>query len=79
MIPSTQQVDRLGRNVVFYVDGLGEEALPPEERTAWSNRTGLRASDCGLTDESASFRTSSDSWSVVGPDAVDRPFHIHLN
>jgi hypothetical protein len=55
MIPSRQQADRLGRNVVFYVDGVGEEALSGEERTAWRDRTGRRASDCGLRDEEHFF------------------------
>jgi len=51
MIPSKQKEDRLGRNVVFFVDDVGEEALTPEESSAWKQRTGRRASDCGLTDE----------------------------
>lgn len=42
--------DRLGRNVVFYVDGVGEAALSDRERTVWLRRSGYRASDYGLSD-----------------------------
>ncbi|RQW07759.1 hypothetical protein EH222_06615 [candidate division KSB1 bacterium] len=42
--------DRMGRNVVFYVDGFGE-TLSSEELDAWRNRTGRRASSYGLSDE----------------------------
>ena len=48
---SNQVEDRRGRNVVYYVDGLGEEALSPAERDAWKRRSGLKASDFGLTDD----------------------------
>ncbi len=50
LIPSVQQKDRLGRNVVYYVDGIGEANLSPDELKAWRQRTGRRASDCGLSD-----------------------------
>jgi hypothetical protein len=49
--PSMQQQDRLGRNVVYYVDGVGEAGLSDDERSAWRARTGRRASDCGLSDD----------------------------
>jgi hypothetical protein len=56
MIPSAQRQDRLGRNVVYYVDGVGVEELSQEERNAWKNRSGgLRASNCGLTDTRSYF------------------------
>jgi hypothetical protein len=55
MIPAKQQKDRLGRNVVFFVDVVGEDGLTGEERSAWEERTGRRASDCGLTDETQFF------------------------
>jgi hypothetical protein len=55
MVPGTQKKDRLGRNVVFYVDDVGEEGLTSDERSAWEQRTGRRASDCGLTDEAQFF------------------------
>lgn len=45
--------DRLGRNVVFYVDGVGEAALSVRERTVWLRRSGYRASDYGLSDTRA--------------------------
>lgn len=45
-----QHEDRRGRNVVYYVDGLGEANLSQQERTSWRQRTGLKASDFGLGD-----------------------------
>ena len=55
MIPSQQQQDRLGRNVVFFVDGVGAQSLTDEERSAWEGRTGRRASECGLNDDTQFF------------------------
>lgn len=49
--PPKQSIDRLGRDVAFYVDGLGIEELSSEERAAWQARGGLRASSFGLSDE----------------------------
>ena len=43
--------DRLGRNVVFYVDGVGITALSGKERTVWRHRSGYRASYYGLSDK----------------------------
>jgi hypothetical protein len=51
MVPSTQMTDRLGRNVVYYIDGIGIAGLSDEELTAWRHRTGRRASQCGLDDQ----------------------------
>ena len=42
--------DRMGRNVVFYIDGIGMENLTDEEIDAWQQRTGRKASDFGLFD-----------------------------
>lgn len=42
--------DRLGRNVGFYVGGVGDAALSDRERTVWLRRSGYRASDYGLSD-----------------------------
>lgn len=42
--------DRRGRNVVFYIDSLKSDDLTEQERTAWRQRTGLRASSFGLSD-----------------------------
>lgn len=42
--------DRLGRNVVFYIDDLGESNLRNKEIRAWKNRTRRRASQFGLSD-----------------------------
>ena len=43
--------DRIGRNVVFYVDGIGEAALSDEESSAWLRRSRYRASNYGLSDD----------------------------
>ncbi len=40
--------DRMARNVIYSVDEIG--GLSEEERDAWLRRSGLRASDCGLSD-----------------------------
>lgn len=48
--PSSQREDRLGRDVAFYVDGLGAPGLNREEASAWRARGRRRASDVGLTD-----------------------------
>jgi hypothetical protein len=50
--PSNQQTDRMGRDVVFYVDAL-ESLLTTEERTAWTKRNLLRASQVGLRESVA--------------------------
>jgi hypothetical protein len=42
--------DRMGRNVVFYVEGIGKDNLTDEEIDAWQQRTGRRTSDYGLSD-----------------------------
>lgn len=47
--------DRIGRNVVFYVDAIGEGKLTEEERSAWQRRTGRRASNFGLSDQREYF------------------------
>ena len=47
--PLNQRTDRLGRDVVFYVDAL-EENLTPQERAAWRSRNPIRSSDAGLSD-----------------------------
>ena len=51
LIPSMQQEDRLGRNVVYYVDHIGVHQLSQIERDAWMKRTQRKASNCGLSDE----------------------------
>ena len=48
---SNQIEDRRGRNVVYYVDGIGEANLSAAERQAWQTRSGLKASDLGLADQ----------------------------
>ena len=45
-----QVEDRRGRNVVFYIDGLGDDGLSPQEIAAWQHRSAFRASDVGLSD-----------------------------
>jgi hypothetical protein len=49
-VKRTWEKDRMGRNVVFYIDGIGKENLTEEETDAWRIRTGRRASDYGLSD-----------------------------
>jgi hypothetical protein len=46
----TWKKGRMGRNVVFYIDGIGQENLTEAEDDAWQKRTGRRASDYGLSD-----------------------------
>ncbi len=50
--PSNQRTDRLGRDVVFYVEALeaSGQSLTPEEKTAWNGRNPLRSSDAGLSE-----------------------------
>ena len=48
---SNQVEDRRGRNVVYYVDGLGEDVPSYQELDAWRQRSGIRAGDVGLSDE----------------------------
>jgi hypothetical protein len=45
-----QVEDRRGRNVLYYIDSIGEAALSPAETAAWRHRSGMRASDFGLRD-----------------------------
>ncbi len=52
--PARQRADRLGRDVAFYVDGLGVPNLTPEELSAWALRGRRQASDVGLSDNDAS-------------------------
>jgi hypothetical protein len=50
--PSNQRTDRLGRDVVFYIDALeaSHSILTQEERTAWKGRNSIRSNDAGLSD-----------------------------
>ena len=50
MVNPRWRKDRMGRNVVFYVDGIGGDKLSEEEIDAWKKRTGRRASNFGLSD-----------------------------
>ncbi len=47
--PSSQAADRLGRDVVFYIDAL-KQGLTPDERAACKSPNPMRASDAGLSD-----------------------------
>lgn len=42
--------DRMGRNVAYYIDGVGRDKLTKEEAAAWEQRTGRSASNYGLSD-----------------------------
>ena len=50
LIPSKQKLDRLGRDVVYYIDSVDVTELSAEERYAWKKRSGFKASDFGLSD-----------------------------
>jgi len=52
--PTHQRADRLGRDVAYYVDGLGQANLTGEELSGWRLRGSRRASDVGLSDDTAS-------------------------
>jgi hypothetical protein len=45
-----QVEDRRGRNVVYYIDGVGADALSETERQAWQQRSGFTAAQFGLAD-----------------------------
>jgi hypothetical protein len=45
------RADRMGRNVVFYIDGIPEAELTTTEKTSWQTRTNRRASQFGLVDQ----------------------------
>ena len=42
--------DRIGRNVVFYIDGIGRSKLSEQEIMAWTKRSGRTAANFGLSD-----------------------------
>src|SRR5207249_1747684 len=44
-VKSRWRNDRVGRNVVFYVDAFPPEQLSSVERSAWQRRSGKRASE----------------------------------
>jgi hypothetical protein len=45
-----QRIDRLGRDVTFFVDAVGAANLSTSEKAAWANRGKRRSSDVGLSD-----------------------------
>ncbi len=51
LVPSRQAQDRMGRNVVYFVDGVGVKRLSADELKAWRLRSARHASDCGLRDD----------------------------
>ena len=51
LVPRSQRKDRMGRNVVYFIDGIGIGGLSDEEKEAWRVRSGRKASQCGLSDE----------------------------
>jgi hypothetical protein len=54
-ISPTWRRDRLGRNVVFYIDRFQDDQLSEEEINAWKWLTNLRASNFGLSDHRTYF------------------------
>ncbi len=51
--PPNQRKDRLGRDIAFYIDDIGEDALSEEERIAWRDRGKRNVAAVGLSDERA--------------------------
>jgi hypothetical protein len=47
---ASQTQDRLGRDVAYFVDGVGVDSLSNEENLAWIKRNPLKASNVGLSD-----------------------------
>lgn len=50
LVPSAQKDDRLGRDVVYYVDGVDKNGISQHEYDVWLRRSGRKASACGLSD-----------------------------
>jgi hypothetical protein len=48
--PPNQRTDQLGRDIAFYVEGVGQSALSADETAAWANRGRRNAVDLGLSD-----------------------------
>ena len=48
---ASQTKDRLGRDVAFFIDAVGEAQLTQAERQAWRSRGQLSAENVGLSDE----------------------------
>ena len=48
--PPNQRADRLGRDIAFYVEGVGPSGLSEDETTAWAKRGRRNAVDLGLSD-----------------------------
>jgi hypothetical protein len=48
--PPNQRTDRLGRDIAFYVEGIGQPGLSAEETAAWASRGRRNAVDIGLGD-----------------------------
>ena len=49
--PPNQREDRLGRDIAFYADAIGEANLSAEEGSAWRNRGKRDAVNIGLSDQ----------------------------
>jgi len=49
--PTGRPVDRLGRDIAYYVDGAGVAGLSAEELSAWRHRGPASASQLGLSDD----------------------------
>jgi len=51
VIPSNRQKDRLGRDVAYYISGVGKVRLSTAENEAWVARGRRNAVDIGLSDD----------------------------
>ncbi len=67
--PTSRKTDRLGRDVVFYIDAF-ENVLSHEERVAWLKRNPSRASEYGLRDnvDAASFELTTTQFQRLARD-----------
>ena len=67
--PSNQRTDRLGRDVVFYIDAMeaSGQSLTAEEKSAWTGRNAIRAKDAGLSDAvpAAEFHAQQFAFAVM--------------
>ncbi len=49
--PSNQRVDRLGRDIAYYISSIEFESLSADEKSAWTQRGKRNAIDVGMSDD----------------------------
>ncbi len=67
-VTGDQKKDRLGRDVTFFIDAVGEANLEEDETAAWTDRGGLKASDFGLSDTVLVDEPQVPAWAVDPPE-----------